>query len=166
MGFDPVSYAMGAKAGGGGGGVTVEPLTVTENGTYQETGKAYSSVTVAVPLSVLGWHISVKNAIITVGENIVSNIPLFCEYLYALAGGTGNINYPYFYFGLIDEVELVNNIILGSVVSYDSTSNVVSAWRYRDGAYGKVPLRGEAYDAVAVPGTKYFVCWIEGDELA
>lgn len=48
MGFDPVSYAMGAKAGGTGGGVTVEPLSVSENGTYQETGKAYSPVTVAV----------------------------------------------------------------------------------------------------------------------
>jgi len=48
MSFDPVSYAMGAKAGGGGGGVTVEPLSVTQNGTYQETGKAYTPVTVGV----------------------------------------------------------------------------------------------------------------------
>lgn len=49
MSFDPVSYAMGAKTGGGGGGgVTVEPLSVTENGTHQETGKAYSPVTVDV----------------------------------------------------------------------------------------------------------------------
>lgn len=48
MGFDPVSYAMGAKAGGGGGGgVTVEPLSVTANGTYTApSGKAYSPVTV------------------------------------------------------------------------------------------------------------------------
>jgi len=29
--------------------VTVEPLSVTQNGTYQETGKAFSLVTVAVP---------------------------------------------------------------------------------------------------------------------
>lgn len=50
MGFDPVSYAMGAKAGGGGGGgVTVEPLSVTANGTYTApSGKAYSPVTVDV----------------------------------------------------------------------------------------------------------------------
>ena len=35
-------------SGGGGGGVTVEPLSVTENGTYQEEGKAYSPVNVNV----------------------------------------------------------------------------------------------------------------------
>lgn len=34
--------------GGGGGGVTVEALSVTENGTYSEEGKAYSPVTVNV----------------------------------------------------------------------------------------------------------------------
>lgn len=50
MGFDPVSYAMGKQAGGGGGSsVTVEPLTVTENGTYTApSGKAYSPVRVHV----------------------------------------------------------------------------------------------------------------------
>lgn len=49
MGFDPVSYAMGKQAGGGGGGVTVEPLSVTENGEYTApTGKAYNPVTVDV----------------------------------------------------------------------------------------------------------------------
>ena len=35
-------------SGGGGSGVTVEPLSVTENGTYQEEGKAYSPVNVNV----------------------------------------------------------------------------------------------------------------------
>lgn len=40
-----------AAAQGGGGGVTVEPLSVTENGTYTApSGKAYSPVTVAVPV--------------------------------------------------------------------------------------------------------------------
>jgi hypothetical protein len=54
MGFDPVSYLLGKQAGGGGGGgVTVEPLSVTENGTYTApTGKAYSPVSVDVPLTV------------------------------------------------------------------------------------------------------------------
>ena len=38
------------KAAEGGGGVTIEALSVTENGTYSEAGKAYSPVTVEVPL--------------------------------------------------------------------------------------------------------------------
>lgn len=37
-------------SGGGGGGVTVESLSVTQNGTYQEEGKAYSPVVVNVPV--------------------------------------------------------------------------------------------------------------------
>ncbi len=35
--------------GGGGSSVEVEPLSVTENGTYSESGKAYSPVNVNVP---------------------------------------------------------------------------------------------------------------------
>ena len=42
------------NGGGGGGGAEVEPLSVTENGTYTaDAGKAYSPVTVAVPNSYL-----------------------------------------------------------------------------------------------------------------
>lgn len=50
MSFDPVSYLMGKESGGGGGSsVTVEPLTVTENGTYTAPeGEAFSPVTVLV----------------------------------------------------------------------------------------------------------------------
>ncbi len=49
MSFDPVSYAMGRQAGGGGS-VTVEALSVTENGTYTAAaGEAYNPVEVDVP---------------------------------------------------------------------------------------------------------------------
>ena len=37
------------KINGGGSSVTVEPLSVTQNGTYSETGKAYTPVAVNVP---------------------------------------------------------------------------------------------------------------------
>lgn len=42
-----LGYLIG-KGDGGGSGVEVEPLTVTENGEYSEEGKAYSPVTVNV----------------------------------------------------------------------------------------------------------------------
>lgn len=52
MGFDPISFLLGSKAGGGGGGVTVESKSISANGTYTApTGKAYSPVTVNVPNS-------------------------------------------------------------------------------------------------------------------
>lgn len=52
MPFDAASYIAGKNAGGGGGDITVEPLSATENNTYTAPrGKAYSPVTVAVPNS-------------------------------------------------------------------------------------------------------------------
>ena len=43
-------YFLKKYRGGGGGDITVVPLSVTENGTYSEEGKAYSPVSVNVPL--------------------------------------------------------------------------------------------------------------------
>ena len=53
MPFEPSSFAAGkAAAGGGGGDITVESLSVTENGTTTApSGKAYSPVVVNVPNS-------------------------------------------------------------------------------------------------------------------
>ena len=50
MGFDPVDCLLAMQqAGKGGASVTVEPLSVSENGVYTAPpGKAYSPVTVAV----------------------------------------------------------------------------------------------------------------------
>ena len=50
MSFDAASFAIGRQSGGGG--VTIEPLPVTANGTYTaEEGTAYTPVTVNVPNS-------------------------------------------------------------------------------------------------------------------
>lgn len=56
MPFDPVSFAIGAKAGAGGGGgggdITVVSKSIGANGTYTApAGKAYSPVIVDVPNS-------------------------------------------------------------------------------------------------------------------
>lgn len=63
-------------AGGGGGGVTVEALSVTENGTYSEEGKAYSPVTVNV-------ESDFKKAVITLicsgGEGYTSGYIIECS---------------------------------------------------------------------------------------
>lgn len=49
------TYIFSNKGGGGESGITVTPLTVTENGTYTSAaGQAYSPVTVNVPSSVGG----------------------------------------------------------------------------------------------------------------
>lgn len=49
-GIREIALAKAIGGSGGGGGITVEPLTVTENGTHTApTGKAYSPVTVNVP---------------------------------------------------------------------------------------------------------------------
>ena len=50
MDFYDILYAKYlSKLNGGGSSVKVEPLSVTENGTYTESGKAYSPVNVNVP---------------------------------------------------------------------------------------------------------------------
>lgn len=51
MSFDPVSYAMGKKAGGGGSATLIDK-TIAANGEYDpadDSADGYSGVTVAVP---------------------------------------------------------------------------------------------------------------------
>lgn len=50
-----MGYLIGKQDGGGGSGVDVEPLTVTENGEYSEEGVAYSPVTVNVSGGASPW---------------------------------------------------------------------------------------------------------------
>lgn len=48
--LDPMSYAVGFAAGGGGGDIQVQTLRATANGTYRAPdGRAYTPVYVAVP---------------------------------------------------------------------------------------------------------------------
>jgi hypothetical protein len=45
-----IAYIKAKYGGGGGGDITVEAFTATDNGTFTApTGKAYSPVTVSIP---------------------------------------------------------------------------------------------------------------------
>lgn len=66
--------------GGGGGTTTIEPLTVTANGTYSETGKAYSPVNVSVPTPSGSTNIS---------ANGTYDVTAFAEAVVNVSGGGG-----------------------------------------------------------------------------
>ena len=72
-------------AGGGGGDVTVEALSVTENGTYSEEGKAYSPVTVNVESD---FSTAVIEVTVTGGESfVISNaFEIYDEHLEVIEG--------------------------------------------------------------------------------
>lgn len=89
MSFDPVSYLLGKQAGGGGGGVTVEPLSVSENGTYTApSGKAYSPVTVDV-----SRDITIEFIVNTLAMSARTFIPAINKLtLHNIYAGTGKIS--------------------------------------------------------------------------
>ena len=58
---------------GGGGDVTVEALSVTENGTYSEEGKAYSPVTV----NVAGETSDFSTAEVTIVNNTTTDVNIY-----------------------------------------------------------------------------------------
>ena len=66
-------------SGGGGSGITVEPVTITQNGTTTApSGKAYSPITVNVPLSAVG----VKMEIIQTEKLTTIGTPVTLSYEY------------------------------------------------------------------------------------
>lgn len=58
---------------GGGGDVTVEALSVTENGIYSEAGKAYSPVTV----NVAGGSSDFSTAQVTIVNNTTTDVDIY-----------------------------------------------------------------------------------------
>ena len=73
--------------GGGGSGITVEPITITQNGTTAApSGKAYSPITVNVPLSA----VSVKMETILTDKLTTVGTPVTLSYEYA---GSLDANY-------------------------------------------------------------------------
>ena len=64
QGMENKTFEQATSGGGGGGsGITVEPVTITQNGTTTApSGKAYSPITVNVPLSAVGVKMEIVQA--------------------------------------------------------------------------------------------------------
>lgn len=96
MALDLKSFAIGKANGGGSGGITVEKLTATENGTYTaESGKAFNPVVVDVPE---------PTGSIEITENGTYDVKDVAEAVVDVAGGN-----PY---------EIINSIINGSITYF------------------------------------------------
>lgn len=157
----PNSYTAAdeGKVVHGGALVAQTSRTVTENRVFDTT--LNNSVTVDVPLSFLGRNVNLHLYEVTVGENNVSNTLELVNYLFSLTGQSGTFNVSNLIIGLLDEIELVNDMVVGTGF-YDSgqlAQNTV--WRYRSGEFRRVQI-STAFDAVAIKGTHYFVCWTDG----
>lgn len=130
-----LGYLIGKQDGGGG--ASVEPLTVTENGEYSEEGVAYSPVTVNVPSGASNFKTGTFKG--DVGEsNIIVDVD---------TGYTGN-GYPIAVFICVDGgaynpaiTEWYDSAKAGNIGITCLTKNVfTSTPAYSDGANDKVCL--------------------------
>ena len=80
QGMENKTFEQATSGGGGGGsGITVEPITITQNGTTAAPdGKAYSPVTVNVPLSA----VSVKMETVLTDKLTTVGTPVTLSYEY------------------------------------------------------------------------------------
>ena len=123
MSFDPVSFAMG-KAASSGGGIAVEELSVTENGTYTApTGKAYSPVTVAVtpsPSPMLAWDFTSETPLVDTVRGIkceASNVTFSAEGGAFLANGASCLYIPCLGYGMTIEIDVKSSNISSAAVA-------------------------------------------------
>ena len=80
QGMENKTFEQATSGGGGGGsGITVEPITITQNGTTAAPdGKAYSPVTVNVPLSAAS--VTMEN--VQSGKLTTAGTPVTLSYVY------------------------------------------------------------------------------------
>ena len=141
MGFDcPESlkgktFAEATSGGGGGSGITVEPITITQNGTTTApSGKAYSPITVNVPKEVV-LNVPVLPDGFTIrkepsqGDSVVISSPTAFSYFYVEPTGTYKT-------GQLDTTEgSLGNTDRNSYVCIFSDSNynaLIGMGRWRD----------------------------------
>lgn len=150
MGFDPVSYLLGKQAGGGGGGVTVEPLSVSENGTYTApTGKAYSPVTVAVQPPGPAWTEFIS---VTATTNIAESMEVLGHVMQSGRVYNVVISKDSSAYVTNQLIALITNTKDGDVTTWPTA---FYRWRTTNAAMANVSA---AYDASIRVGDKYFIC--------
>ncbi len=130
------TYIFKHQGGGGESGITVTPLTVTENGTYTSAaGQAYSPVTVNVPSSVGGelfcWTYTDENTGNTYYAYTASPNPSVRDAVY-IAGGESGVG-----LSPIDEDYEVYSFTDGKlVIAYTYSHEPISEDEYtRDNTY-------------------------------
>ena len=125
-----LGYVIGKNDGGGG--ASVEPLTVTENGEYSEEGVAYSPVTVNVAGG--GGGLEFETGTWTPSEDIAKyTIPLQNEH-----------TKPPFFYGIVDASG--ENPVTGSNVYLYVVDNSQFGGAPRSGTSGTAKEYGVAYE--------------------
>lgn len=133
---------------GGGGSITVTPLSVTENGTYTAgTGSAYNPVTVNVGQSA---DVEIKTVSVT-----ISNVKALFD---ALVPSTeANKTYVISEYEFQDQTlyNLINFMLVHTGTSGEILSPAIGI-RYRNGTYNTCAVATN-YDASATIGDRYSV---------
>lgn len=111
MSFYDILLAKKLSGGGGGSSVTVEALSVTSNGTYSETGKAYSPVSVNVPQ---------PSGSTSISENGTYDVTAFAEAVVNVSGGGG--------FTLLYSGEVEASTTSTSVSTIETLENISGIW--------------------------------------
>lgn len=132
--------AVGVRTAGtssGGGGVTIERLNVTTNGTYTApTGTAYSPVTVNVASITFQWASQVH--IETIEANSITNSTNAKAYF--------DSRYSYNYAILLSPLTVNNQVVMMGVNNS----------RWRNNSISNLTI-GTNYDAKLVEGTQYLI---------
>ena len=135
QGMENKTFKQATSGGGGGSGITVEPITITQNGTTTApSGKAYSPITVNVPKEVVlnvpvlpdGFTIEGKAS---QGDSLTIKSPTAFSYFSVEPTGTyknGQLNVTSGFLGDVDRNAYI------CIFSDSSYNTLIGMGRWRD----------------------------------